>query len=115
MLISGPVINAEDLAKATPGIAKPVKEVAKVCHGEDGIADTGVRGLYGDRNRNRPIAQALQNPVMVVASRNSMRAALSSSRLAETADPQELFLEGAKEAFDTSVGLSRQLRLMQAV
>jgi hypothetical protein len=58
------------------------------------------------------VVEALQDPVMVVAVSELDEGGPEFLEIAEAADPQELFFEGAKEALDASVslGLSNESR-----
>ena len=51
---------------------------------------------------------------MVVAIPELHQGGAQFHEVSETKNPQELFFQRAKKALDTSVGLSRQLRLMRA-
>jgi len=62
-----------------------------------------------------PVVQALQNPMVVVTISKLDEGGLQFLEITKPTEPQDLFFEGAKEALDASVGIRRQLRLMQAI
>jgi hypothetical protein len=60
----------------------------------------------------RPITQALQNPVVVIAISELDECGPPFLEIPEAADPEELFFEGAKEALDATIafGLAHEGR-----